>query len=41
MAVMLTTSLGEMVVDLYTEQCPVTCKNFLKLCKYATSLTSF
>eukprot|EP00246_Nothoceros_aenigmaticus_P016594 TRINITY_DN768_c0_g1_i1.p1 TRINITY_DN768_c0_g1~~TRINITY_DN768_c0_g1_i1.p1 ORF type:complete len:644 (+),score=153.08 TRINITY_DN768_c0_g1_i1:37-1932(+) len=33
MAVLVTTSLGEMVIDLYADQCPVTCKNFLKLCK--------
>ncbi|KAI4374367.1 hypothetical protein MLD38_012371 [Melastoma candidum] len=34
MSVMLVTSLGDIVVDLYTEKCPLTCKNFLKLCKY-------
>eukprot|EP00271_Cylindrocystis_brebissonii_P005023 TRINITY_DN16979_c0_g1_i1.p1 TRINITY_DN16979_c0_g1~~TRINITY_DN16979_c0_g1_i1.p1 ORF type:complete len:762 (-),score=161.32 TRINITY_DN16979_c0_g1_i1:424-2709(-) len=33
MAVMLETSLGEMVVDLFTGKCPITTKNFLKLCK--------
>ncbi|KAI5065250.1 hypothetical protein GOP47_0019945 [Adiantum capillus-veneris] len=33
MAVLLNTSLGDMVVDLYTEECPLTTKNFLKLCK--------
>ncbi|KAI4365716.1 hypothetical protein MLD38_021680 [Melastoma candidum] len=33
MSVMLVTSLGDIVVDLYTEKCPLTCKNFLKLCK--------
>lgn len=33
MSVMLVTSLGDMVVDLFTDRCPLTCKNFLKLCK--------
>ncbi|KAL2650997.1 hypothetical protein R1flu_019125 [Riccia fluitans] len=33
MAVQLETSLGEIVVDLHCDQCPLTCKNFLKLCK--------
>ncbi|XP_057973551.1 peptidyl-prolyl cis-trans isomerase CYP59 [Malania oleifera] len=33
MSVLIVTSLGDMVVDLYTDQCPLTCKNFLKLCK--------
>ncbi|PHT44306.1 Peptidyl-prolyl cis-trans isomerase-like 4 [Capsicum baccatum] len=33
MSVMIVTSLGEMVVDLFTDRCPLTCKNFLKLCK--------
>ncbi|KAH7435346.1 hypothetical protein KP509_06G061200 [Ceratopteris richardii] len=33
MAVLLSTSLGEIVIDLYTDQCPLTTKNFLKLCK--------
>jgi peptidyl-prolyl cis-trans isomerase-like 4 len=33
MAVLLDTSAGEIVIDLYTEECPITCKNFLKLCK--------
>lgn len=35
MAVMLETSRGDLVVDLFTEDCPQTTKNFLKLCKYA------
>ena len=34
MAVMLETSRGDMVIDLFTEDCPLTTKNFLKLCKY-------
>ncbi|XP_024019144.1 peptidyl-prolyl cis-trans isomerase CYP59 [Morus notabilis] len=33
MSVLIVTSLGDIVVDLYTEKCPLTCKNFLKLCK--------
>lgn len=33
MSVMIVTSLGDMVVDLFTDRCPLTCKNFLKLCK--------
>ena len=33
MAVLLETSLGDIVVDLYTEQRPKTSLNFLKLCK--------
>lgn len=33
MSVMLVTSLGDMVLDLFTDRCPLTCKNFLKLCK--------
>jgi peptidyl-prolyl cis-trans isomerase-like 4 len=33
MAVLLQTSLGDIVIDLYTSHCPKTCENFLKLCK--------
>ncbi|KAH9622531.1 hypothetical protein KSS87_011292 [Heliosperma pusillum] len=33
MSVMVVTSLGELVIDLFTDRCPLTCKNFLKLCK--------
>ncbi|CAN0889371.1 Peptidyl-prolyl cis-trans isomerase CYP59 [Linum grandiflorum] len=33
MSVLIVTTLGDLVVDLFTEKCPVTCKNFLKLCK--------
>ncbi|RZC94239.1 hypothetical protein C5167_021486 [Papaver somniferum] len=33
MSVMITTSLGDIVIDLHTDRCPVTTKNFLKLCK--------
>lgn len=33
MAVLLETSLGELVIDLFVDDCPLTCKNFLKLCK--------
>lgn len=34
MAVMLNTSVGDLVIDLFTDQCPLATKNFLKLCKY-------
>ena len=37
MAVMLETSRGDLVVDLFTEDCPQTTKNFLKLCKYVAA----
>lgn len=33
MSVLIVTSLGDIVVDLYTDRCPLTSKNFLKLCK--------
>uniref|UniRef100_A0A8C2T2S0 Peptidyl-prolyl cis-trans isomerase n=2 Tax=Coturnix japonica TaxID=93934 RepID=A0A8C2T2S0_COTJA len=33
MAVLLETTLGDMVIDLYTEERPRACLNFLKLCK--------
>lgn len=33
MSVLVVTSLGDIVVDLFTDKCPLTCKNFLKLCK--------
>lgn len=33
MAVLLETSLGDIVIDLYTEERPRCCLNFLKLCK--------
>jgi cyclophilin family peptidyl-prolyl cis-trans isomerase len=33
MSVLVETSLGEFVVDLYTDMCPIAAKNFLKLCK--------
>ena len=33
MSVLLETSAGEIVIDLYTEDSPTTCLNFLKLCK--------
>jgi peptidyl-prolyl cis-trans isomerase-like 4 len=33
MAVLLETSKGDMVVDLFTEDCPLASRNFLKLCK--------
>lgn len=37
MAVMLESSKGDLVVDLFTEECPITSKNFLKLCKYVAA----
>ena len=40
MAVMLETSRGDMVIDLFTEDCPLTTKNFLKLCKYVCDTVS-
>ncbi|XP_004498355.1 peptidyl-prolyl cis-trans isomerase CYP59 [Cicer arietinum] len=33
MSVLIVTSLGDLVIDLHTQKCPLTCKNFLKLCK--------
>ncbi|KAJ7982053.1 Peptidyl-prolyl cis-trans isomerase-like protein [Quillaja saponaria] len=33
MSVLIVTSLGDIVMDLHTDKCPLTCKNFLKLCK--------
>ncbi|KAM6594820.1 hypothetical protein CsatA_002523 [Cannabis sativa] len=33
MSVLIVTSLGDIVVDLYSDRCPLTTKNFLKLCK--------
>ncbi|GBG28906.1 Peptidyl prolyl cis-trans isomerase, putative [Hondaea fermentalgiana] len=33
MAVLLETSAGNLVVDLYAEKCPTACLNFVKLCK--------
>lgn len=33
MSVMIETSLGEVVVDLFAEDAPLAAKNFLKLCK--------
>ncbi len=33
MAVLLETSVGDLVFDLHVDKCPNTCKNFLKLCK--------
>ena len=37
MAVLLETSKGDVVVDLYTEECPLASRNFLKLCKYVVA----
>ncbi|KAI7741023.1 hypothetical protein M8C21_011953 [Ambrosia artemisiifolia] len=33
MSVLIVTSLGDIVVDLHSDRCPLTSKNFLKLCK--------
>lgn len=33
MSVMLDTSLGEVVIDLFCDEAPLAAKNFLKLCK--------
>ena len=33
MSVLIETSKGDIVIDLFTELCPTACKNFLKLCK--------
>eukprot|EP01133_Synstelium_polycarpum_P017376 gene17376-20731_t len=33
MSVLIETTLGDIVIDLYTQECPTTTKNFLKLCK--------
>ncbi|XP_076932404.1 peptidyl-prolyl cis-trans isomerase CYP59-like [Bidens hawaiensis] len=33
MSVLVVTSLGDIVIDLHTDRCPLTSKNFLKLCK--------
>jgi peptidyl-prolyl cis-trans isomerase-like 4 len=33
MSVLLETSLGDLVVDLFTERCPLGSLNFIKLCK--------
>jgi len=33
MSVMLETSVGDIIIDLYTDKCPNTTRNFLKLCK--------
>lgn len=33
MAVLFETSVGELVIDLFVEECPLACNNLLKLCK--------
>jgi peptidyl-prolyl cis-trans isomerase-like 4 len=33
MSILVQTSLGDIVIDLYTSHCPKTCLNFIKLCK--------
>ena len=37
MAVLLETSKGDLVVDLFTDECPLATRNFLKLCKLAVN----
>ena len=42
MSVLIETSLGDLVIDLEVEACPITCANFLKLCKvYYYNLNAF
>ena len=41
MAVMLETSLGEIVIDLYVDDCPKLCENFVNLCKARDSYCCF
>ena len=38
MAVLLETSKGDLVIDLFTDECPLATRNFLKLCKYGLRL---
>ena len=33
MSVLIETNIGEIVIDLYTKECPKSALNFLKLCK--------
>ena len=33
MSVLIETSVGELTIDLFVDECPYACKNFLKLCK--------
>jgi cyclophilin family peptidyl-prolyl cis-trans isomerase len=33
MAVLIETSKGDLVIDLFVDECPIASKNFLKLCK--------
>lgn len=33
MSVRLNTSAGDLVIDLFLEECPIACKSFLKICK--------
>jgi peptidyl-prolyl cis-trans isomerase-like 4 len=33
MSVLIETTLGSFVIDLYCDECPLAAKNFLKLCK--------
>uniref|UniRef100_A0A0E0Q1G4 Peptidyl-prolyl cis-trans isomerase n=1 Tax=Oryza rufipogon TaxID=4529 RepID=A0A0E0Q1G4_ORYRU len=38
MSVLIVTSVGDIEVDLHTDMCPLTTKNFLKLCKFYITL---
>lgn len=40
MSVLLQTSKGDIVVDVYAEETPIAAKNFLKLCKCARAMHS-
>lgn len=39
MAVLLETSKGDIVIDLFVDDCPITSRNFIKLCKWVDSAT--
>lgn len=34
MSVLVQTTAGDMTIDLFVDECPVACRNFLQLCKY-------
>merc|ERR1711990_366161 len=33
MSILLETTLGDIFIELYTNHCPISCENFIKLCK--------
>lgn len=41
MSVILETSKGDIIVDLFCDDCPIAAKNFLKLCKCVAGLAAF